>query len=179
MPDPAGCQVIDRVHDAKNVISRDLDVIRDRLGRPVPREVIDRSDPTARHGYATAYVDHKLDAGHCRGVDRDVYVGLVDDHLTPLPEDREWLRRHTISSSARRHTAHHERHQDHRAPDPLQPLVEVLERQQAAARSAALYAAWAELNGVGLAGAGEDGDIVTETLAADLPDPDDDTDTSA
>jgi hypothetical protein len=131
---PSRCQIVDTVHDAKVNISRELDVIRDRLGRPLAREVIDRSDPQARLGFAAAFVDAQLTAGRCSGVDRTVYVELVDAHLTPLP-DREWPRRHSITSTARRHAPRVERDQDHSRPDALAPVLELLERRAARQRA--------------------------------------------
>jgi hypothetical protein len=162
---------VEKVYNAKVTISRELDVIRDRLGRPLAPETVDRHDPVMRRVLALEHVTRQRAAGRCSGIDPTVYVEIVDEHLTPLPVEREWTRRRSIPSSARRHALDLERDQDHSRPDALAPVAELLARRAAAERAAAAYAAWARLNDVGLAGGGEDGDIVTSTLADDL-DPD-------
>jgi hypothetical protein len=121
-----------------------------------------------RHVAAVEHVTRQFAAGCCAGTDPGTYLQIVDEHLTPLPDDREWARRHSIGSTARRHSLTLERDQDHTRPAALEPLTDLLARRAAKNRAAAAYAAWAELNGVGLAGQGEHGDLVTETLADDL-----------
>jgi hypothetical protein len=107
---------------------------------------------------ARAHVERMQQRGDAAGCDPRLLELVVAEHLRPLPETRDWKNRH----SRVRRRLHRDAQHDLPAAD-RDPVRLAADLRIASARST-----WAWLRALGLAGHGEDDDLVTETLQRDL-----------
>lgn len=91
-------------------------------------------------------------------IDTGTWEAAIAAWSTPLPENREWKRRHHADADRAGRVRWANRH-----PEPTEDLKQAVEGQVAAARSA-----WAHLYRAGLA-TRDAGDLVTDTLWPSTP----------
>lgn len=107
---------------------------------------------------ARAHVERIQQRGDAGGCDSRLLELVVAEHLRPLPENREWKNRHSRVRRRLHRDAQHDLPATDR--DPVQLAADL--------RITSARSTWAWLRALGLAGHGEDGDVVTETLQLDL-----------